>query len=124
MRGCGREQPVGPFAEATTLRGGGPRPPAAGRESRAEGHWFANAPELKGADGGLWEGIVIRGQIAPLLARLKSGGGGAAGPPERGARPASVQMCSSWKPALSGAPGVWPRGGGRGRGFVGSAQCP
>lgn len=56
MRGCGRQQPVGPFLAALTLRRGGPRPPAAGRESSSEGHWFANAPELKGADGGLWEG--------------------------------------------------------------------
>lgn len=28
-------------------------------------------------------------------------------------------MCSSWKPARGGAPGVWPRGGGRGRALWG-----
>lgn len=41
------------------------------------------------------------------------------GPAERGARPDSVQMCSSWKPVRGGAPGVWPRGGGRGRALWG-----
>lgn len=39
----------------------------AGREGSPKGHWFANARELKGAGGGLWGGIIIRGQIAPQL---------------------------------------------------------
>lgn len=39
-------------------------------------------------------------------------------------RPAAGQMCGSWKPARSGAPGVWPGGGGRGSRFVGLAQSP
>ena len=43
-------------------------------------------PALKGADGGLWGGLVIRGQIARLPALLESGEG-VRGPPERGARP-------------------------------------
>lgn len=101
MRGCGRQQPVGPFLAALTLRRGGPRPPAAGRESSSEGHWFANAPELKGADGGLWEGIVIRGQIAPLLARQERGRGcgwtaGARRAPSLRADVQQLEACAQW----------------------------
>lgn len=41
---------------------------------------------LKGAGGGLWGELVIRGQIARLPALLESGAG-VRGPPERGAHP-------------------------------------
>lgn len=55
----------------------------------------------------------------PRSLRGSGAGAGARGPAERGARPASVQMCSSWEPARGGAPGVWPRGGGRERALWG-----
>lgn len=121
--GCRREQPAGPFMVALTPERGRPRAPAAGRQSRAEGHWFANAPELKGAGVGLWGGIVIRGQIAPLPALLESGGGVAGSArarraPSPGADVLQLEACAPWG-ALSLVPG-----GGGGRHSVGRAQSP
>lgn len=99
---------------ALTLERGGPRAPAAGRENHSKGHWFANAPELKGSDSGLWGGILIRGQIAPLPARLESGGGGAGDRQSEARAQLRCSCAAAGSLRAAGRPEFGPEGEGSG----------
>lgn len=90
--------------------GAGPAPPlwAARAAPRAIG--LLITPELKGAGGGLWGGIIIRGQIARLPARLESWAGmrGTARAKRAPSLPADVQQLEAR--ARQGARSLVPRG--------------
>lgn len=121
-----------PGAAAARVRAGAGRGPlyggpnsgeGAGREGCAEGHWFANAPELKGAGGGLWGGIIIRGQIAPPPARLRAGAG-AEGDRRSEARAQLPCRCAAaGSPRAAGRPEFGPEGAGAG-GLCGAGTMP
>lgn len=68
---------------------------------------------LKGAGGGLWRELVIRGQIARLPALLESGAG-VRGPPERGARPPVCRCAAAGSPRAAGRQGFGPEEVGAG----------
>ena len=105
------------------LYGGPNSGEGAGREGCAEGHWFANAPELKGAGGGLWGGIIIRGQIAPQPARLRAGAG-AEGDRRSEARAQLPCRCAAaGSPRAAGRPEFGPEGAGAG-GLCGAGTMP
>lgn len=67
---------------------------------------------MKGAGGGLWGWIIIRGQIAPLLTRLGSGRGGAGGRQSEARAGPQCRCAAAGSLRAAGRPEFGPEGAG------------